>query len=613
MRPAGTLCYVRAVDTPGTRAGDPDTAVAEPEPAAESRDEVVELPEPRRGYPRITTFASGLRPAWKALAAYLLYQAFAFAIWVVPVLPRFAHQHLGTGLQDSRYYQWALAWTPWAVSHGVDPLHTGSVFAPAGVSLAWSAFVPGPALVAWPITAAFGPLVSLNVLLAVAPALAGWGAYLMCNRLTHRYWASVAGGCLFGFSAYMGANMVGFVNLVLVFPIPLLVYLVIRHVEGSLGPVAFIAGFAALLVGLFSISTELFGTATLFGAIAFLGALAAGRQIRRQLVRTGVLVLLSGAIAAVVLSPYLISIFRNAPDAPIRLEHKEIGADLWSFLVPPPEIRAGGDTFQDLLARHDAFPIGNGQRYLGVAVLAMLAGFAITERRRRVTWLLLGFILLVVAIALGPVLRMGGSSFDWPPGRLFTFAPLIGSAAPPRLSAYALLAVGVVAALWVTWARGRAAWIRWAIVAVAVVSLVPSQMGNAPVQEIPAFLSSPQVREVVHPDDIVYAIPWMKGDEMLWQSTSGFWFPLAQGYIGPLPPELQTGPMAGGLHIRRTSPLPSLEQFTSWVATHGVSAIVVDDRALDRYADLLREGGFVQVFAGDGVTVWRPGLAAPSA
>ena len=270
------------METPVARSADPETSVRDPERQVDTADEdVVKVPETPGALSRLRGSVTALRPAWKALGAYLIYQTMAFAIWVVPILSVFGREHIGTGLQDSRFYQWALEWTPWAVSHGINPLYASSVFAPTGVSMSWSAFVPGPALVAWPITAVFGPLASLNAWLAAAPALAAWAAYLVCNRLTHRFWASFAGGCLFGFSAYMGANIIGFINLVLVFPIPLLVYLAIRNVEGSLGPVAFVAGFTALLVGLFSISTELFGTATVFGAIAFLGALAFAKEIRR--------------------------------------------------------------------------------------------------------------------------------------------------------------------------------------------------------------------------------------------------------------------------------------------------------------------------------------------
>ncbi|HVD68999.1 MAG TPA: hypothetical protein VNF25_09955, partial [Actinomycetota bacterium] len=575
------------MDTPVARSADSETSVRDPERQVDTADEdVVKVPETPGALSRLRGFVTALRPAWKALGAYLIYQTMAFAIWVVPILSVFGREHIGTGLQDSRFYQWALEWTPWALSHGVSPLYASSVFAPTGVSMAWSAFVPGPALVAWPITAVFGPLASLNAWLAAAPALAAWAAYLVCNRLTHRFWASFAGGCLFGFSAYMGANIIGFMNLVLIFPIPLLVYLAIRNVEGSLGPVAFVAGFTALLVGLFSISTELFGTATVFGAIAFLGALAFSKEIRRPLLRTGGLMLLSGAIAALLLLPYIHAIFVDAPDKPLRLEHKLIGADLWSFIVPPPQARLGGRTFAATLQRLDAFPVGNGQRYLGIAVIVMLVGFAITERRRMSTWLVIAFIGVVVAVALGPVLRIGDTSHDWPPGRLFTNAPLIGSAVAARLSAYALLAVGIVAALWAASARGRFAWVRWVVVVAAVFSVLPIHLGHASIQKIPAFVSSPQVRDVLRQDDVVFAIPWMKGDEMVWQSASGFWFKLAQGYIGPLPPNLQTGAMAGGLHMRKDSVMPSQDQFVTWIREHGVTAVVVDDRALERYGDL---------------------------
>src|SRR5262249_32864916 len=52
-------------------------------------DEVVELPETAGAWARVRETASGLRPAWKALGAYLLYQGLAVWIWVVPILPVF--------------------------------------------------------------------------------------------------------------------------------------------------------------------------------------------------------------------------------------------------------------------------------------------------------------------------------------------------------------------------------------------------------------------------------------------------------------------------------------------------------------------------------------------
>ena len=164
-------------------------------------------------------------------------------------------------------------------------MFTDRVFAPAGVSLTWTAVIRGPALVMWPITKAFGSLVSYNLLMLLAPALAAWAAYLVCNRLTHAFWPSVVGGYLFGFSTYMIGQQASHVNLVLMFPVPLAVYLVVRRLEGSLGLIAFWGWLFLTLLALFSISTELFATTALFGGIAFLLALAFGTD-RGAVLRT---------------------------------------------------------------------------------------------------------------------------------------------------------------------------------------------------------------------------------------------------------------------------------------------------------------------------------------
>src|SRR5262249_6376627 len=129
----------------------------------------------------------------------------------------------------------------------------------------------------------FGTLASTNLLKLLSPALAAWGAYLVCRRLTGRFWPSVVGGYLFGFSAYIVGQMLYHLNLIMVFPIPLLVYLVIRLVEGSFGRIAFLALASLTLLGLFSISTELFATTAFFGGIAFLIALIAGGKDRLRI------------------------------------------------------------------------------------------------------------------------------------------------------------------------------------------------------------------------------------------------------------------------------------------------------------------------------------------
>ena len=53
---------------------------------------------------------------------------------------------------DPNFYVWCLRWWPYAVVHGLNPLYTHQIAAPAGHSLAWVTTVPPLALLAAPLT-----------------------------------------------------------------------------------------------------------------------------------------------------------------------------------------------------------------------------------------------------------------------------------------------------------------------------------------------------------------------------------------------------------------------------------------------------------------------------
>jgi hypothetical protein len=104
------------------------------------------------------------RPALRAAAAFLLYLATTILLWGIPVVGHLSTRYLANGRGDVDLYRWSLSWVPWAIAHGHTPLFTDKVFAPGGVDLTWSTIIPGPALVAWPVTRLFGTLASHNVL-----------------------------------------------------------------------------------------------------------------------------------------------------------------------------------------------------------------------------------------------------------------------------------------------------------------------------------------------------------------------------------------------------------------------------------------------------------------
>jgi hypothetical protein len=566
---------------------------------------------------RIVARARGLRPWALGLIAFALYLVASFFLWTVNYVTDFASRYGGDGGADARFYDWALSWTPWALSHGMNPLYTDRIFAPNHVDLTWLAFIPGPALVMWPVTRLFGPLVSLNLLLTLSPALAAWGAYLVCHRVTRAFWPSLAGGYLFGFSAFMVGHMHGHLNLVLIFPVPLAVYLVIRRIEGSLGWATFLVLMTLSLVGVFSVSTELFATATFFGILAFAVALVAARDRWKVVLRAGVLTSLAYVFATLILLPYLVVAIRSSPGETInRADLTTI--DLLSPIVPRGPIRIGGHEPWDAgFTSHAIEDAG----YIGVPLVILLVAFAVTDRKRRGTLALLSFVVLVYLFALGPVLHIWGRPhMELLPGKLLTNTPLLERSRLQRFPAYASLAIGVIAALWLARAPRRVAWARYGLVLCGAVFLLPRPLeipGHHSPKVVEAFWTSPAMSSELNADENVFVIPVRTGDEMIDQAAAGFWFRMPQGYTGPLPAGSGGGGrLVHGLSLVRKDPyIPTANELATWLTSRDVTAVVVDDRARETFGPVLTSIGLTPTYEADGVSVWRSpsGIYAPPA
>ena len=94
-------------------------------------------------------------------AALAIYSALALVLFALPLLGCFSECRIGYYLNgDPQVYIWGLAWYPYALSHGLDPIFTKVGWAPIGYNLAWSTTVPGLSILAWPATRLLGPLVS---------------------------------------------------------------------------------------------------------------------------------------------------------------------------------------------------------------------------------------------------------------------------------------------------------------------------------------------------------------------------------------------------------------------------------------------------------------------
>lgn len=583
------------MDEPQTEDG-ANAGPTEPSDAADAADAPIE------------DAGDGARPrgrdALLALGAFGIYLAASILIWGLPALLHLDRVCVGVCSSDTKLYVWSMAWMHQAVTHGLDPLYSHAIWAPGGVNLTWVTTLPGPSLVMTPITAAFGPLVSENLLMLASPALAGWAAYLVCRRAADRYWPAVLGGAVFGFSTYMVQHMRSQLNLLLIFFVPLAVYLVMRRVAGSLGRVAFVLLLALVLAGQFSDSSELFATLTLFGAVAYAGALAFGGSWRRPLLRTLPLMAAAYALALVAVSPFLIKAFTDLPPQTVRPLDRN-SSDLLSFVLPRSTMLFGGAHFASVtkgFARH----VGTDDTaYLGPAFLLMLLAFAWDRRRERSTWLLLGFAAVPAILSLGPVLSIHGRPTITLPGSLLAKAPLLQHALPERFPAYLWLAVGIAAALWLARGTGRWRWLRYGVVALGLVSLAPN-LSTAPFHGTiapPAFITDGTYRSVLEPGETILAVPAHLGDDGVWQAAAGFEFDLARAYVGPLFPRnvVILGPMLTQEHAN----LPQAAQLALFVSTHHVGAVVVDQPVPPEMEALLTSTLGVQPQSIAGVEVFR--------
>src|SRR5712692_5938134 len=130
-----------------------------------------------------------------ALLGYLALAVALFAnVWRDP-----AASWIGDS-KDPKLFIWYLGWLPNQLAQLHDPLFTNHLAYPPGVNLMWNTSILFPALVLWPVTATFGPVVAYNVMVTAAVGLSAWFAYLVARRYLANSLLAAVVGLLYGFS-----------------------------------------------------------------------------------------------------------------------------------------------------------------------------------------------------------------------------------------------------------------------------------------------------------------------------------------------------------------------------------------------------------------------------
>jgi hypothetical protein len=524
------------------------------------------------------------RPAATAFAIYLLV---AFVFFGLRLLIESGGQYIGS-YDDPQIPIWSFAWWPHALLNRENPFFTHAVWAPAGVNLAWVNSVPAVSVAFAPLTLLVGPIASYNVAAIALPAVSAWAAFLLCRRLTDRWWPSFVGGYLFGFSSYILGHVTGQPQLTAAFVIPLFALVFLRYLEGEITKRRLTLLSGLLLAVQLFISMEVAFTLTLVLIGALLLAYWFAPDRRSRLV-SGLVPLACGyVIAAVLASPFLYYALTSVRVSGFQ-KPSDFVADLLNLIIPTHVEAAGGGWLHDV-SKHFPGNYTEQGAFIGLPVIAIVVLFARSSWRSAGGRFLVVSLVLAVLASLGPELTVGGHGvipLPTPlghetvtlPGVGTKFLPLFDNALPVRFALYASLAAAVIAALWLASRPASDLW-AWVLPALAVLLLVPNPAAKiwSTTYKIPPFFTDAAYRACLNPNEVILPQPVRAGGpEMLWQVADAFRFRMAGG-------RLQTSAPTSFLHppsIARISignpPGPDQSKLlTAYFAAKGVTSVIVE-------------------------------------
>ena len=504
------------------------------------------------------------------LLALLLYAVASFLIFGLRVAASSHLSYVGTGV-DPQIFIWSFAWWPHALLHGLNPFITHAVWSPDGVNLAWTTSVPGLAVLFAPVTLLAGPVAAFNVAAVLMPALAAWTCFLLCRHLTGSTWSSVTGGYLFGFSSYMLGQQEGHLHMTSVFLIPLIALVLVCFVQGTIDRRQLTVRLGLLLAAQLTFSTEIFFTVTIAIATATVLAYLVAPQSRYEL-RALVAPLASAYLLALVIAAPLVYYAVSGFDAHPINSPRQFAADLANLVVPTKLTLLS--VREHVMATHFLGNDSERGAYLGVPILIAVGAFARRRHSSATGRFLLLCLVTGVLTELGAYLRIDGRRLLPLPLSTIDHLPLIDNVLPVRISLFVSLAAAVIVAF--VAAEGHSRWTRQVLPALAVISILPNLASHVWITspDNPPFIAKKLYRACLLHDENTLIFPaGGRGDAMLWQAESAFWFRIAGGYLSPVVPATFRQFRAAHATLAPTS---TPRQILALAHAKGVRAIIVD-------------------------------------
>jgi hypothetical protein len=472
-----------------------------------------------------------------------------FVLYLIPALIAFWHAlpHLATvepefGVGDLAKYNWCVAWVPFALGHGHNLFISHVANVPLGVNLMDDTSVLGLGLLMAPVTVLLGPYATVNLLLILAYPLSAGAGYLLARRYIEWRPAAFAAGLLYGYSPYMVGQGFGHLNLSFV-PIPPLAFLILDElfVRQKREPVRQGLLLGALMSLQFLISTEVFATTVLFGAIALVVLGIWRRHEVRARLPHALRGLGAGAALAVVLLAYpaYVAVFGPGHIHGVIAGFHIYDSALLGPLLPTSVMKFGTHHLRSIADKIGGNPSENGS-YLG---LPLVLTFLVTPFlvKRRAVWVAAGLAVIAFVLSLGPRLHVGLLRYAATtrnfvlPGALLDKVPLFNDSFPVRYTVYVALFVGLVLGMGLEalYRWRRQAWQPALLGVVVFLPLIPNwpiQVG--PVITPPYFTTS--AVNALAPGEIALVYPPAvptNSAAMNWQAQADFRFSMPGGYF----------------------------------------------------------------------------------
>jgi hypothetical protein len=499
-----------------------------------------------RGLERIEPQPRRLAPAL-ALLVYAALAVLLFArAWAHPATSWIGYD------DDPHLFIWYLGWTPQEIAALRNPLFTMVLQAPGGVNLMWNTAVVAPAIVLWPVTAAFGAIASYNVLVTAAVALSAWCGFLAARRFVGSDLGAALAGLVYGFSPYMVAQSLRHPHVLLaVFP-PLALILLHEILVGQRWSPLLAGGLlgAAAAVQFLTGEEILAYTALVAGlGVVLLAALHPAEVASRAPGAVAGLAIALGTFAVLAAYPLWFQFLGPQRVSGVLQPPGVYVNDLLGFFVPSNLMALSGGPTGSITGRFTG-NVSETDAYVGIPLVALLVVACVLGCRRPLVRWAAPLAAAAALLSLGPRLHVGGTVLPIPlPGALVARLPLMESAVPSRLMLFAYLGIALVLADLVS-GVGRRRGLALAAVAVALVPLVPRWPYPSTDARVPAFFQPGGEVARLSPADMVLVAPYadhLSSVAMLWQASSGYRFRMPEGEafvpgpsLGPPPSHLRT-------------------------------------------------------------------------